>query len=179
MSVARVRPCFKYCKGEGQFYTTCNGMVKDCKRFRNLCDSFTTSWGKTSCTVSLPEQVTAASKNKAAKEKSEEVKAKTPQEKIEARLKDFLKVSGQVRTGAISIKELDFAKDLSKKMLDHASAMETTYHAVAKLAKLKSPERALKEGEPRMEDLEKKSAKLQASTRQRHFWDLGCPPCQV
>lgn len=81
-------------------------------------------------------------------------------------------MSGQVRTGAISIKELDFAQDLAKKMLGHASSMEAVYHEVAKLAKVKSPERALKEGEPRMEELEKKSAKLQATSDRQ---SIQCP----
>ncbi|CAK9075900.1 unnamed protein product [Durusdinium trenchii] len=122
--------------------------------------------------LSLAEEDGDASSDEVEEQALQESDEEGSEEKIEARLKDFLKVSGQVRTGAISIKELDFAQDLAKKMLGHASSMEAVYHEVAKLAKVKSPERALKEGEPRMEELEKKSAKLQATSDRQ---SIQCP----
>jgi len=111
----------------------------------------------------------AAKKLPKPKEETEQMAPKTCKEQVAAKLADWLKVASQARTHSITLSSLEFAEELGKKLLSHASAMEKAYLRINETLKNKKS----KEGDFKlilesMDEKLKTSEKLQAQHAVMH-----------
>ena len=77
--------------------------------------------------------------------KSEEVVPQTWEGKALAQLPELLQEASAARTSSIKLSSLDYAQDLSKHLLEHASTMEGLYRSLSEAVKDKVSDRVLRE----------------------------------
>ena len=109
-------------------------------------------------------QVTAAPKKKPKKEEdqSEELKPQSWESKASDSLGELLANAAKARTMSIKLNSVEYAGELSKQLLDHASLLETYYQDLNEALQKKSGDSVLKKLLSKIEDAEAFASKAQA-----------------
>ena len=89
---------------------------------------------------------------------------KTFREQVTAKLAEWLPLAARARTASIHLSSLEFADELAKKLLVHATAMENSYRPISDAIKSKgTKEKEFRDLLETMEDKLKTYEKLQAT----------------
>ena len=104
----------------------------------------------------------AAAPKKKAKTEVESVQPQTWTEKANDTLADLLADAAKARTCSIKLNSVEYASELSKQLLDHASAMEKHYGKVRHALDKKEPDNVLKPLLKQADDISAFVAKAQA-----------------
>lgn len=110
----------------------------------------------------LLAQVQAAPKVKSKREVSEKVEPQTYQERVNAKMAEWLQIAGKARTQSITLQSLEFADELATKLMGHALAMEKIYLRIKEQLKNSMKEADYQIIYEKMEEKLKINEKLQA-----------------
>eukprot|EP00435_Cladocopium_sp_Y103_P018957 s2662_g4.t1 len=111
------------------------------------------------------DQVTAAPKKRPKakeEEKSENVEPQTWLQKATASLPVLLKDAADARTSSIKLQNMEYAKELSDQLLDHAKKLEGLYQGMSKAVTGNSDDKILKQLCKKCADMEAFGTKAQA-----------------
>lgn len=95
-------------------------------------------------------------------DKSKPVTPETPQEKVLSRMDDFLKSAAVARTKSLTPGGLEYAEDLSKKVLAHAISIEGIYKKIQGAVKSKASPKTFLGFLSEMDETDATSAKFKA-----------------
>ena len=99
--------------------------------------------------------------------KVEDMAPKTFREQVTAKLAEWLTTAARARTASIHLQSLEFADELAKKLLTHATAMENSYRPISDAIKSKkTKEKEFQDLLETMDDKLKTHEKLQACETQ-------------
>lgn len=93
---------------------------------------------------------------------SKPVKPETPQEKVLSKMDDFLKSAATARTKSLTLGGLEYAEDLSKKVLAHAISIEGLYKKIQGAVKSNASQKTFQGFLSQMEETDATSTKFKA-----------------
>ncbi len=93
---------------------------------------------------------------------SKPVTPETPQEQVVSRMDDFLKTAAVARTKSLTLGGLEYAEDLSKKVLSHAITIESLYKKIQVAVKSKAPSKTFQGFLGEMDEKDATSDKFKA-----------------